>query len=226
MSRTSRLLAVSSALVLGLVGTAVADTDGDATQTRLFLANEGADCGTADAPFLTTTERTTDINCGYIGGGVPFGEVAHQSGAIESGRTFATRPTAGGVPLVADAARDVAGVVTVRPGSQQGVALPGAGQVIADIGMRVRVGNKTTSLGVQSLEVLAGGDGEPVELPFTFDLPDALQDAEVTSVQFDLNVRGVHLFHGFMSLNGLTFLDVPTVVADDVVTEPEPVTSP
>lgn len=208
MSRTSRLLALGAVLVLGLAGGASGATV--EPQTRIFLANEGADCGTGDAPFLTAGARTTDINCGYIGGGLPFGEVLDRAGA-STPRTFGTKATGSGVPLVADAARDVTGVVTVRPGSQQGVALPGAGQVIADIAMRVRVGTKVTDLGAQSLEGTAMGGAAPLKLPFTFDLPATLQGVKVTGVEFDLNVRGVHVFHGFMMLNGNTFLDVPTV---------------
>lgn len=115
------------------------------------------------------------------------------------------------MPLVADVARDVTGVVVVRSGSQQGVALPGSGQVIADVAVRLRVGRQTFDLGSQTLEGTAVG-GETVELPFTFDLSDGLQGLEVSAVQADLNVRGFHLFHGFMNLNGNTFLDVPTVL--------------
>jgi hypothetical protein len=213
--RTSRLLALSAVTVLALGGAAVADGEtSEPSQTRLFLANDGADCGTGDAPFLTTATRTTDLNCGYIGGGLPFGEVFHQSGdTLPSGRTFSSRANAGGVPFTADAARDVAGVVRVRQGTQQGVGLPGAGQVIADVAMVVRVGKKSYDLGAQSLEVLATPDKKIVELPFTFDLPAAVQGLTVTAVDFDLNVRGVHVFHGFMVLNGQTFLDVPTVPA-------------
>jgi hypothetical protein len=212
MPRMTRLIAVLSVLVLGLVGTAGADPALVESETRLFLANSGTDCGAGDAPFLTTEARTTDINCGYIGGGIPFGEVAHQTGALEAGRTFGTRANAGGVPFVADAGRDVSGVVTVRRGSQQGVALPGGGQIVADIALRMRTGTQTIDLGTQSLEVVAVPGAERVELPFTFDVPASLQGAEVTSVQFDLNVRGVHLFHGFMELNGRTSLAVPTLV--------------
>lgn len=212
--RTSRLLALSAVTLLALGGAAGADgepSQPQAPQTRFFLANEGADCGAGDAPFLTTGARTTDINCGYIGGGLPFGEVFHQSGELGSTRTFGTKAADAGLPFVADAARDATGVVTVRQGRQQGVGLPGAGQIVADIAMRVRVDNTFVDLGSQSLEVLATPDKQSVELPFTFDLPDTLQGAEVSAVEFDLNVRGVHVFHGFMSLNGLTFVDVPIV---------------
>lgn len=217
MTPRTRLLAVSSAVVLGLAGTAVAETtaatDGAAPATRLFLANDGADCGAGDAPFLTGAARTTDLNCGYVGGGVPFGEVAHQTGALESGRTFATRAKEA-ITFVADPERDAAGVVVVRQGRQQGVALPGTGQVVADIAMSVKVGKKTVPLGSQTLEGTAVGGGL-VELPFTFDLPASLAGLTVDGVSFDLDVRGVHLFHGFMNLNGSTFVDVPTVVAPE-----------
>ena len=213
MTPRTRLLAVSSALVLGLAGTAAAEVAAPTTEepptTRLFLANDGADCGAADAPFLTATARTTDINCGYVGGGLPIGEVASQSGAIETGRSFATRAKEA-ITFVADAGRDATGVVVVRQGSQQGVALPGTGQVVAEIAMSVKVGRSTVSLGTQTLEGTAVG-GSLVELPFAFDLPASLQGAQVSGVTFDLDVRGVHLFHGFMNLNGNTFVDVPTV---------------
>jgi hypothetical protein len=213
MPRSSRLLAVGAALVLGLTGTALAADEPAATDTtRLFLANDGADCGNADAPFLTVATRTTDINCGYVGGGLPFGEVFHQSGQLESGRTFGTRGTDGGaLPLVTDAARDAVGVVTVRSGNQQGVGLPGTGQVVAEIGMRVKVGRTYVDLGSQTLEGMATGDQKDLVLPFTFDLPAKLQGAQVSAVEFDLDVRGLHVWHGFMSLNGKTFVDLPTV---------------
>lgn len=212
MLRRSRLLAVAAVALIGSVGTAVAETTpAEPPSTRLFLANDGADCGTGDAPFLTAQARTTDINCGYIGGGLPFGEVFHQSGELASTRVFGTRGT-DGVPFVADVARDATGVVVVRSGSQQGVALPGSGQVIAEIAMRVRVAKRYTELGSQTLEGTAVG-GETVELPFTFDLPESLAGQQVDGVEFDLNVRGVHVWHGFMNLNGNTYVDVPTVPA-------------
>ena len=224
MTRTARLLALGAAAVLGLAGTATASGTTDAAEAptaRYNLANEGTDCGAGDAPFLTTEARTTDRNCGYVGGGLPFGEAFHVAGQ-ESGRTFATKGLKPGESLlVADADRDAAGVVVVRNGSQQGVALPGGGQVVADIAMRVRVGRTTLDLGSQTLDgVVRPGSGS-ISLPFSFDLPDALAGAAVDGVEVDLNVRGVHLFHGFMHLNGNTYVDVPTVVAEPVeVTAP------
>ncbi|MFP5220579.1 MAG: hypothetical protein ACLGIG_12785 [Actinomycetes bacterium] len=215
MLRRSRLLA--AAAVLLLAGTAAAETVDTVETTgpaaRLFLANDGADCGTGDAPFLTAQARTTDINCGYIGGGLPFGEVFHQSGELASTRVFGTRGT-DGVPFVADVERDATGVVVVRAGSQQGVGLPGSGQVIADVAMRVRVAKRYTELGSQTLEGLATA-GSTVELPFTFELPETLAGQQIDGVEFDLNVRGVHVFHGFMNLNGNTYVDVPVVLPDE-----------
>jgi hypothetical protein len=209
MPRSLRLLAVLTVLVLGLVGSAGADPVEDTT--TFFLANAGADCGTGDQPFLTTQARTNDINCGYIGGGLPIGEVFNATGLGE-GRVFATRASAGGVPFVVDAARDVDGVITVRRGSQQGVGLPGGGQIVADIGLRVRAGTTWHNLGSQTLEAVAVPGGERVELPFTFDVPDTLDGATITGAEFDLDVRGVHLWHGFMELNGRSSFTVPTVV--------------
>ncbi|HWH30255.1 MAG TPA: hypothetical protein VNU26_15095 [Mycobacteriales bacterium] len=222
MPRRSRLLAVAAVVLLGVAGSAAAEVSAVETSgpaTRLFLANDGADCGNGDSPFLTTQTRTTDINCGYIGGGLPFGEVFHQSGELASTRVFVTR-AADGVPLVVDTARDATGVVVVRAGRQQGVELPGTGQVVAEIAMRVRVAKKYTELGSQTLEGVAVA-GKSVTLPFSVDLPDSLAGQQVDAVEFDLNVRGVHLFHGFMNLNGNTFVDVPTVpAADEPTAEP------
>jgi hypothetical protein len=217
MTRTFRALAVVCALVLAAIGTAGAQGELVEDTTQLFLANSGTDCGAGDAPYLTTEVRTTDINCGFIGGGLPFGEVFHSSGAVESGRTFTTRNNAGGVPLLTDASRDVEGVIVVRRGSQQGVGLPGGGQVVADIAMRVRVGTQTVDLGAQTLETMAVPGEETVELPFTIELPDTLQGLEVTRVELDLNVRGWHVWHGFMQLNGASSVTVPTLVTPEMV---------
>ena len=194
------------------------------SSTVLNLANRGPDCSATDGPFLTTGARTNDINCGYIGGGLPFGEVFHtaEPAGVKSTRTFATSAEQGGVPLLLDTSRDVSGKVTVRRGSLSnanapGVSqpLPGGGQIVAEIALRVAdVDGNVTDLGAQDLEVVATPGGERVELPFTFDIPAAVAGVQITDVAFDLNIRGVHVGHGFMELNGKTAFTVPTLIEE------------
>lgn len=181
---------------------------------QLYLRNDGADCGAADHPFLSTEAGTADINCGYIGGGLPFGEVFHAAD-IDNGRTFATE---GGTSLLVDGSREVTGVVTVRRGSQQGVGLPGGGQIVADIALRGISAGKFIDFGPRTLEGTAVPGEERIELPFTFDVPANADGAVLSHVEFDLNVRGVHLWHGFMELNGKTSFTLPVLIEE---TSPE-----
>jgi hypothetical protein len=207
-----RLAALGAVLLLAASGPALAEGEPSSppTTTRFFLANDGADCGANDAPHLVTTARTTDLSCGYIGGGLPFGEVfevAEQSNSRSYGPRAGTVPTG----LVLDATKDVTGVIAVRSGAQQGVALPGGGEIVAEVSVRLRVGTTNRSLGDQVLQTTVTPQQNNVtRLPFTFDVPDTLKGT-LTGLDVTVTVRGKHVFHGFTLLNGNTFLDVPAV---------------
>lgn len=226
MRRTPLLRALSVvALVIGMLAGNAALAESSAGEQKLYLRNDGANCGANDHPFLSEIAGTTDINCGYIGGGLPFGEIFHHA-EVDTGRTFVTQEE---VSYTLDGTRKVTGVVTVRKGNspRQSVALPpgttdpvvvnsqplpGGGQIVADIALRGSdAQGNYFDFGALTLEGVVPPNKERVELPFELEVPADANGATLSVVEFDLNVRGVHLWHGFMELNGMTSFTLPTV---------------
>lgn len=208
---------------LALVGVALSASAGLAAAEEpgvpsvLHFRNTGTECAVGN-PFLSPEKGDgKDINCGYIGGGLPFGEVLSTAGQ-DASRTFSTvlpdvEDPADLPTFRLDDAQALLAKVVVQAGSQQGVALPGAGQVrvVLDVVGQTADGD-TVSLGRGDSTVTATPAARTVEVPFTFDLADAAGDVDLVAVSATLTTRGVHAFHGFAQM-GTSTLTLPVVPA-------------
>ena len=209
-------------LRLALVGAALAASAGVAsaagsaagtTPTTFHFRNTGTECAVGN-PFLSLDKGDgKDINCGYIGGGLPFGEALEAAGQANS-RSFSTEidPDDETPPTFRlDDAQPLLGKVVVQAGSQQGQALPGAGQVTVELALLgTTADGDSVDLGSAVQTVTATPPARTVEVPFTFDLADAVGDADLIGVTATLTTRGVHVFHGFAQM-GTSTLTLPVV---------------
>ena len=203
-------------LRLALAGVALTSTAGLAAAAEetsgpltLHFRNTGTSCSPGN-PFLSTDKGDgKDINCGYIGGGLPFGEVLATAGENAS-RSFSTvlpedvdpedLPT-----FRLDDAQALAAKVVVQAGSQQGVPLPGTGQVRVVLELVGQTADgATVPLATGDRTVLATPPARTVEVPFSLDLPDAVGELDLVGVTATLTTRGVHAFHGFARMGDST----------------------
>lgn len=221
-ARTVRLLSVAAAAT-GLLAASSALAVPVEDTTTFFLRANG--CGTtAEAGRLSTEsgapDQDTTDGCGVIGG-LPLDEAIYQVDGAAAMEDFST---VDGVPLVVDAARDISGVIATQ--SWTGV-VGGVGDVVVDIEMfATTIGSngkpKSVVLGSGSFTTQALPTGTVYEVPFTFDVADALQGAELRSIVLSVGVHGANWNATAAKYNGSSFVDVPTIVDDGTVAE-EPV---
>lgn len=193
-------------MLLTLMVAATAIGQAATPPTRLlYLRNDGTDCGAASHPFLATKKGTADQGCGYVGGG-PFGEIF----ATEGTDTSKTYVTEFALEHLVDASRDVAGQITVTPYINAGAAGSGAGQIIVEIAASgLDATGELVDLGATSKEVTATPNASKQVIPFTLDVADAVNGASLTELSLKVNVRGIHVAHGFTQLNGESHVSFP-----------------
>ena len=201
-----RLFAAIAAMLL--VGVVAAGAE-EAPATRLYLRNEGPAC--AGSPFLSQTAGTADVNCGYIHG-APLGEAYHQAGDATNKKAYATQPEEGTYAL--DAARDIAGQITIRNGRPDAASpvRTGVGEVIVDLVLTGEAADgSVVGLGTTSVKGTATPGTDVVVLPFTFDLDPALGQPTLKGLTLETDVRGLHLYSGYTGANSASWFDVPVV---------------
>ncbi|MFP5219181.1 MAG: hypothetical protein ACLGIG_05510 [Actinomycetes bacterium] len=215
-ARTARLLTVALAAT-GLFAASQALAVPVEDETRFFLRANG--CGTtAEAGRLSVEsgapEQDTTDGCGVIGG-LPLDEAIYQ---LDGAATMEDFSTVDGVPLTLDAARDVSGVIATQ--SWTGV-VGGVGEVVVELEMYATtvdpVTNKMKSvvLGSGSFSTQALPTATVYEVPFTFDVADALQGVELRSIVLSVGVHGANWNASAAKYNGSSFVDVPTLVEDE-----------
>lgn len=203
---------LNSARLLGLLltlliaGATVAQAEGASTSQTFFLRNDGTDCGAASHPFLATTAGSTDLGCGYVGGG-PFGEV-FAALATDTSKTYTTQDA---MAMLVDGTRDVTGKITVTPYvTVTGATGSGVGQIIVDIAATgATAEGDLVDLGSISKEVTATPVASRQEIPFALNVDDALSNTQITEFSLKVNIRGIHAAHGFNQLNGASSVTVP-----------------
>ena len=200
---------VSSAVVVFLLavvtaGTALAQVPAPADYT-LYLRNDGADCGAASRPFIAPAPGSDDLGCGYVGG-LPFGEVFAQLGTD----TAKLYPTDEPLALLLDGMRDVTGQITVTPYAGAGDAGTGVGEIVVEVSASAyTTANKLVDLGSASISTTATPVASRQVVPFTLPIADELDGTEIKELTLSVNIRGVHVAHGFNELNGESFVKVP-----------------
>lgn len=202
-------LVAATALIL-LVGAVAVAAEGEPA-TRLYLRNEGPGC--PGAPFLSQKAGTADVNCGYIHG-APLGEAYSAAGQSTNKKSYITLAEEGTYAL--DAARDVAGQVTIRNGRPDAnvPTRTGVGQVVVDLVLTGEAADgSTVALGTTSTKGTAQPATDTTVLPFAFDLDPALGQPTLRSLTLETNVRGVHIYSGYTGANASSWFDVPVAPA-------------
>lgn len=174
-------------------------------ESRTFYLR-GSGCGATEAFWLSVESGTDEYDgCGTIGG-LPVNEVIYQLGG--GANTFSAQD---GVPAILDASKDVTG--TIRAESWTGDGTPGVGQVVVEVSLAGAdaEGNSVT-IGTDTLEATnTGADG--VQLPFTFNIADALDKVALTELALSVEVHGVNQNSSNLGLSGDSKFTLPVLDA-------------
>ena len=198
-------LILALALLVSIVGMPAGAAP---SQQKLYLRSNGASA-CADQVLTLSTRRGGDESvCGYRNG-APFGEVYEQTG-IDDGTKYFTGTD--GLPVTVDATRDVPGTIAV--GAYLSGVGGGVGKLVLDVELTAVSGNSTVTLGSTTVEQDLDPAKDVHELPFTIDVDDAVNGQELTSLSLGVDVRGLHMGHGFLTLDGMSHFTLPITVED------------
>jgi hypothetical protein len=181
-----------------VMGTSAFDAALPAQETYYL---RGSGCGATESFWLSTTTGADEYDgCGTIGG-LPANEVLFQAGG--NPMTFSAQD---GVPVVVDASRDVTG--TIRAESWTGPGTPGVGQVVVNVSLTGSTDRDSYVLGSGTFEAVnAAKDG--VQFPFTFNLADELQGAQLTDLTLSVEVHGANWNSSNLGLEGASKFTLP-----------------
>jgi hypothetical protein len=197
--RTGSTVSQKTTPYLAVAGNAAFASSGPTT-TRYLLHRD--DCGGAnDNPHLSTTGGTDNGDgCGLLYNAlVGLGGEFIQAAAIDF-------PATDALPLAFDASRQITGAISLT-GAQVGAAE-------VDVTLEALVGGEAVSLGkaTSDLTVLdPTADHTPV--PFTITPDPAYNGADVQALDLRVLVRGPNVYSGYISLNGNSYVDLPTYAA-------------
>jgi hypothetical protein len=210
MSLATRLVRViTGAAVVGSVALIGHANAAAPLTTKLFLRQEG--CGTTQESGRLETKAGPDGSdgCGTIGG-VPLNEIDHTAdlGLFAVPNEFVTNKKSG-LPAKLDTARKVTGVVaaTVYWGDLPG----GVGKVSFDLALIGRsVSGKTIDFGTQTVTADASATSAITSVPFTFAMPSSAKGQTLSKLTFSVVQRGANFNQQARSLNGTSYLVIPT----------------
>ena len=201
-------------------------TDVAQTTEHLYIHNAATGCADESLQFLVYTKPTTGSNCGYIYG-APANEVEHQTQqGVFGGREYGTEE---GFNITLDASRNLTG--TIRVSSRTSVCVSpaapapappvpcqetgqgtGVGEVIVDLVATAETAAfDAISLGSASVKTTVTPGTTNYDLPFSIDIPDALNQSSLGLVKLSVNPRGVHVHSGYADASGISFVDVPSL---------------
>jgi hypothetical protein len=197
--RTGSTVSQRTTPYLAVAGSAVFAAS-DATTTRYLLHRD--DCGGAnDNPHLSTTAGTDNGDgCGLLYNSlVGVGGYAIQAAAIDF-------PATDGMPLPFDASRQITGAISLT-GAQVGAAE-------VDVTLEALVGGEAVTLGTATSDMTVldpTADHTPV--PFTITPDPAYNGADVQALDLRVLVKGPNIYSGYISLNGNSYVDLPSHAA-------------
>ena len=172
----------------------------DAGTTRFLLHRD--DCGGAnDNPHLSTAGGTDNGDgCGLLYNAlVGVGGYAVQAAAIDF-------PASDGMPLAFDASRQITGAISLT-GAQVGAAE-------VDVTLEALVGGEAVTLGSATSDMTVldpTADHTPV--PFAIVPDPAYNGADVQALDLRVLVKGPNVYSGYISLNGNSYVDMPSYAA-------------
>jgi hypothetical protein len=167
--------------------------------TTFYLRRDG--CGTSnDNPHLSTTSGTD----GGDGCGLIFNAVAGPGGDLDQG-AFIDFPATDGMPLAFDATRATTGQIALT-GAQVGMAT-------VDVTLEALVGGNAVTLGSDSESAVLDPTGNDTPIPFTIHPSATIDGSDLQALDLRVHVHGPYVYSGFVSLNGNSYVDLPSYAA-------------
>ena len=173
-------------------GATFADTS--AGTTRFFLRRDG--CGTTnDNPHLSVTSGTdAGDGCGLIINQVGVVGDVDQSAFIDF-------PASDGMPLALDGTKPIA-----LTGAQVGIAE-------VDVTLAALVGGQAVTIGSTTGSAVLDPRGNDTPVPFTIQPNLSLDGSDVQALDLRVQIHGPNVYSGFVSLNGASYVDMPSHAA-------------
>ena len=167
--------------------------------TTFYLRRDG--CGTSnDNPHLSVASGTD----GGDGCGLLFNAVTGLGGDADQG-AFVDFPASDGMPLALDGTRAIDGVISLT-GAQVGVAT-------VDVTLEALVGGNAVTIGSTSSSAILDPTGADTPIPFTVAANGSLDGSDVQALDLRVLVHGPNVYSGFISLNGHSYVDLPSYAA-------------
>jgi hypothetical protein len=177
-------------------GATFADTS--AGTTRFFLRRDG--CGTSnDNPHLSVTSGTdAGDGCGLIVDQVgPAGDADQGS--------FIDFPASDGMPVSLDGTKAIKGEISLT-GAQ-------VGRADVDVTLAALVGGQPVTIGTATGSAVLDPTGNDTPVPFTIQPNASLDGSDVQALDLRVHIHGPNVYSGFISLNGASYVDLPSHAA-------------
>jgi len=164
--------------------------------TTFYLRRDG--CGSSnDNPHLSVTSGTdAGDGCGLV-----VNAVVGVGGDVDQA-AFVDFPATDGMPLALDATRAIDGVVALT-GAQVGLA-----QV--DVTLEALVRGNAVTLGSDSASAILDPTGNDTPIPFTIQPSATLDGSDLQALDLRVHIHGPNVYSGFISLNGNSYVDLPS----------------
>jgi hypothetical protein len=199
-----RFIPLTIALMF-VAGTALAEGPELVPDEQTFFLHWD-ECGADIHTYLSIQEPPPGGNgCGFIGGTpvntplVLLGEPLIDTYSAEDG-----------IPVKLDGSGEITGEVAVW--SWTGVTGAGVGLVVIEGQLTGMANGQFQNFGTYEGEVLATPADDYVSVEFAFEVPDALNEANLTSLSLDVNVWGAYADSGVHTAGGISSVTLPILV--------------
>jgi hypothetical protein len=157
-------------------------------------------CGTSnDNPHLSVTSGTdAGDGCGLIIDQVGVVGDVDQAAFIDF-------PASDGMPLALDGTKPISGQVALT-GAQVGLAE-------VDVTLAALVGGQPVTIGSATGTAVLDPTGNDTPVPFTIQPNVSLDGSDVQALDLRVHIHGPNVFSGFVSLNGASYVDLPSYAA-------------
>jgi hypothetical protein len=170
-----------------------------AGSTTFYLRRDG--CGTSnDNPHLSVTSGTD----GGDGCGLIFNAVVGTGGDLDQA-AFVDFPASDGMPLALDATRTITGAIALT-GLEIGLA-----QV--DVTLEALVQGQPVTIGSDSESAILDPTANDTPISFTIQPSASLDGSDVQALDLRVHIHGPNVYSGFISLNGHSYVEMPSYAA-------------
>jgi hypothetical protein len=169
-----------------------------AETSRFYLRRDG--CGTSnDNPHLSITSGTdAGDGCGLVLNQVGLVGDVDQSAFIDF-------PASDGMPVALDGTNPVSGQIALT-GGQVGLAE-------VDITLEALVGGQAVTIGKTTGSAVLDPTAADTPVPFTIAPNTSLNGSDIQALDLRVLIHGPNVYSGFVSLNGASYLDLPSNTA-------------